>query len=81
MPASSVSGVRSIVYRTDVFEKAGVEPPTTWDELIEVGDKLKAAEPDMITFPVPGDSEPTVPLNAWLGKASTSSVTDWPTAT
>ena len=51
------AGVRSIVYRTDVFEKAGVTPPTTWDELVAVGEKLKAAEPEMITFPVPGDSE------------------------
>ena len=51
------AGVRSVVYRTDVFEKAGVEPPTTWDELIQVGEKIKSAEPDMITFPVPGDSE------------------------
>ena len=50
-------GIRSVVYRTDVFEKAGVEPPTSWDELIDVADKVKAAEPDMITFPVPGDSE------------------------
>jgi N,N'-diacetylchitobiose transport system substrate-binding protein len=50
-------GIRSVVYRTDVFEKAGVEPPTTWDEFIQVADKVKAAEPDMITFPVPGDSE------------------------
>lgn len=51
------AGVRSVVYRTDVFEKAGVEPPTSWDELVEVGEKLEAADPDMITFPVPGDSE------------------------
>lgn len=51
------AGVRSVVYRTDVFEDAGVTPPTTWDELVAAGEKLKAAEPDMITFPVPGDSE------------------------
>jgi len=51
------AGVRSIVYRTDVFEKAGVEPPTTWDELVDVGEKLKASDPEMIAFPVPGDSE------------------------
>ena len=31
--------------------------------------------------PVPGDSEPTLPLNTWLGKASTSNVTSWPSAT
>ncbi|HEY7045286.1 MAG TPA: sugar ABC transporter substrate-binding protein [Nocardioidaceae bacterium] len=51
------AGVRSVVYRTDVFKKAGVEPPTTWDEFVQVADKVKAAEPDMTTFPVPGDSE------------------------
>jgi N,N'-diacetylchitobiose transport system substrate-binding protein len=58
------AGTRSIIYRTDVFEKAGVEPPSTWDELVEVGDKIKAAEPDMITFPVPGDSE--FGLDPWI---------------
>jgi N,N'-diacetylchitobiose transport system substrate-binding protein len=51
------SGVRSVVYRTDVFEKAGIEPPTTWDELVAAGEELKKAEPDMIPFPIAGDSE------------------------
>ena len=40
------AGVRSVIYRTDVFEKAGVKPPTTWDELVKVGDTLKAKEPE-----------------------------------
>ena len=30
-------------YNKDVFEEVGVEPPTTWDELVEVLDELKAA--------------------------------------
>ncbi len=51
------AGVRSMIYRTDVFEKAGVEPPTTWDELVAVGEKIKQSNPDMITFPIAGDSE------------------------
>jgi N,N'-diacetylchitobiose transport system substrate-binding protein len=51
------SGVRSVVYLTDVFEKAGIEPPTTWDELVAAGEELKKAEPDMIPFPIAGDSE------------------------
>ena len=51
------AGVRSVVYRTDIFEKAGVEPPTTWDELVQVGEQIKASDPDVIPFPVPGDSE------------------------
>ncbi len=46
------AGVRSIVYRTDVFEAAGVEPPTTWEELVEVGTTLKEHDPEMIPFPV-----------------------------
>jgi len=59
------SGVRSVVYRTDVFEKAGVEPPTSWDELVTVGEKIKASDPDLITFPVPGDSEYGVDPFIW----------------
>jgi N,N'-diacetylchitobiose transport system substrate-binding protein len=54
------AGVRAFVYRTDVFEKAGVQPPQSWDDLISVGEKIKAAEPKMITMPVPGDSEYSV---------------------
>jgi N,N'-diacetylchitobiose transport system substrate-binding protein len=54
------AGVRAFVYRTDVFDKAGVQPPQSWDDLISVGEKIKAAEPKMITMPVPGDSEYSV---------------------
>lgn len=59
------AGVRSVIYRTDVFKKAGVEPPTTWDELVQAGEKIKAAFPKMITFPVPGDSEYGVDPFIW----------------
>lgn len=51
------AGVRSVVYRTDLFAAAGVEPPTTWDEWLEVGKALKAAHPDVIPMPVAGDNE------------------------
>jgi N,N'-diacetylchitobiose transport system substrate-binding protein len=51
------AGVRSIIYRTDVFAEVGVEPPTTWDEWVQVGEKIKAAKPDMIPMPVAGDNE------------------------
>ena len=27
------AGARALIYRKDLLEKAGVEPPTTWDEL------------------------------------------------
>jgi len=50
-------GIRSIVYRADVLEKTGIEPPTTWDELVDAGQQLKQAEPGMVPFPVPGECE------------------------
>lgn len=76
------AGVRSIVYRTDVFKKAGVKPPTTWDQLVAVGKKVKAAEPKMITFPVAGDSE--YGLDPWIwgagGKIATQDGDTWTSA-
>ncbi len=33
----------TIWYNTKAFEDAGVEPPTTWDELLAAGDTLKAS--------------------------------------
>lgn len=32
--------VYSLYYRADIFEEKGLEPPTTWDELIQVGKQL-----------------------------------------
>jgi N,N'-diacetylchitobiose transport system substrate-binding protein len=37
------AGDRGVIYRKDMFAKAGVKPPTTRDELVEVGEKLMAA--------------------------------------
>jgi N,N'-diacetylchitobiose transport system substrate-binding protein len=50
------AGVRSVVYRTDIFEELGLEPPTTWDELLETGLALESAKPELTPFAVPGDS-------------------------
>jgi len=33
-------GPVALYYRADIFEDAGVEPPSTWDELITVGKKI-----------------------------------------
>src|SRR4051812_795703 len=32
-------------YRSDLFEKFGLRPPTTWDEFAETARKVKAADP------------------------------------
>lgn len=35
---------KSLYYRTDLFEKAKLQPPKTWDELLEAARKLHGAE-------------------------------------
>ena len=39
------AGVRAIVYRKDVFEEHGLEVPTTWEEIVTAGKKLKDEKP------------------------------------
>ncbi|RKN04333.1 sugar ABC transporter substrate-binding protein [Streptomyces radicis] len=51
------AGIRSLMYRADVFAEHDLQPPTTWDELREVALRLRDLEPDMIPFPVSGGSE------------------------
>ncbi|MGH8777323.1 MAG: sugar ABC transporter substrate-binding protein [Jiangellaceae bacterium] len=48
------AGARALIYRTDIFEQAGVEPPTTWDELLTVGDTIAAAVPDIAPIHMAG---------------------------
>ena len=45
------AGVRSIVYRTDMFEELGLEAPKTWDDIVAAGEAIKAANPDMLAVP------------------------------
>ncbi len=44
------AGDRGVIYRKDMFAKAGVTPPNTRDELLAVGEKLKAAHKDVKGF-------------------------------
>ena len=43
------AGARVLIYRTDLLEKAGLKPPTTYTELLAAADKLKAnnARPEL----------------------------------
>lgn len=59
------AGVRSLVYNTEMFEQAGIEPPTTWAELEEAAAALKEEYPDKIAVAVPGDAEFTVYPWVW----------------
>lgn len=51
------AGVRSVLYRKDIFEKHGLKAPTTWKELQAAAVTLKEKEPDMVPFPVAGGAE------------------------
>lgn len=59
------AGVRSLVYNTEMFEQAGVEPPTTWAELEDAAAALEEEYPDKIAVAVPGDAEFTVYPWVW----------------
>ncbi|MFC7330057.1 sugar ABC transporter substrate-binding protein [Marinactinospora rubrisoli] len=48
------AGVRTVVYRTDVFEELGLEEPTNWDELREAAATIEEERDDIAAFPVPG---------------------------
>lgn len=56
------AGVRSLVYNTEIFEEADVEPPTTWDEIIEVGEALQEHDSELIAFPIPAAVHTTTPF-------------------
>lgn len=59
------AGVRSLVYNTEVFEKAGVEPPTTWAEIEEAAKTIKESDAAKIPVAVAGDAEFTVYPWVW----------------
>ncbi|MFB4197346.1 extracellular solute-binding protein [Streptomyces carpaticus] len=61
------AGTRSLMYRADLFAEHGIEPPTSWDQLLDAALQLKEHEPDMIPFPVIGGSEYAVDAFIWGG--------------
>lgn len=50
-PFLSVPGVHGFTYNKDVFEKAGVDVPKTWEELLDVCEKIKATGVTPIHMP------------------------------
>jgi N,N'-diacetylchitobiose transport system substrate-binding protein len=51
------AGARVLIYRTDLFQAAGLTPPKTYDDLIKAADMLQqknAADPKFSAFYMPG---------------------------
>src|SRR6478735_4824334 len=51
------AGVRSLVYRADVFAELGLKAPTSWSDIVAAGEKIRAARPELTPFAVPGNAE------------------------
>lgn len=47
------AGARALIYRADVFEDLGLQPPNTWDELVEAGEVIEE-QTDLHPFGVIG---------------------------
>jgi N,N'-diacetylchitobiose transport system substrate-binding protein len=51
------AGARVLIYRTDLLDKSGLKPPTTYSELLAAATKIKAdnaTDPNFATFYMPG---------------------------
>ncbi|MFI0929131.1 ABC transporter substrate-binding protein [Streptomyces sp. NPDC021012] len=61
-----VASTRPLFYNKALFEKAGAKPPTTWDELAEAAEKLKAkGVPTPFALPL-GPEEAQAEALMWL---------------
>lgn len=49
------AGARALIYRTDVFDDVGVDPPETWQDLLDVGDQIAAERDDIAPIHMAGD--------------------------
>ena len=59
---------RLFFYNVDVLEAAGVEPPTTWSEMLEVCEAIKANVPGVIPYGIPlGPEEAQAEFIIWAG--------------
>lgn len=59
------SGSRIVFYRTDMFEAAGLEVPTTLEEYIEAGKTLAEENPDVSGIYMPGRDQYNVMPFIW----------------
>ncbi|MFF2040831.1 ABC transporter substrate-binding protein [Kitasatospora sp. NPDC058170] len=67
---------QTFYYRKDLFEKAGITPPKTWDEFRTAAQKLKAAQPDTRIATFFPDDPSTVEAMAWQNGARWFSTAD-----
>lgn len=72
------AGARALIYRADVFDELGLEPPETWDDVIAAGETIEA-ETDLHPFGVIGGyTHLYLPMIwHWGGEIATESDGGW----
>lgn len=51
------AGVRSLIYRSDLLQKAGVAPPKTWDDLVAAATKIQKQNKGVYGFAASGSNQ------------------------
>jgi N,N'-diacetylchitobiose transport system substrate-binding protein len=76
------AGARGLIYRKDVLEKAGVEPPTTWEEMQAAAKTIKQKVPDIYPVSYTGLTEHMYLPTIWQagGEIATQDGESWKAA-
>jgi len=76
------AGARSLIYRKDILEKAGVKPPTTWDEMTAAAKTIKEKVPGVYPVSFTGLSEHMYLPTIWQagGQIATQDGETWKSA-
>src|SRR4051812_43167032 len=76
------AGARSLIYRKDMLEKAGVQPPTNWDEMMAAAKAIKAKVKGVYPVSFTGLSEHMYLPTIWQagGQIATQNGESWKSA-
>ncbi len=69
------AGARALIYRTDILEQAGVEAPTTWEELLAAAEAIDT-ETDVAPIQVAGDYTHMLVPMIWQAGGEVATETD-----
>lgn len=70
------TGPMALYYRADLYEKFGIQVPTTWDEFAAAAETVHAADPSVALGYLATDDSSTVAAYAWQRDASWFSIAD-----
>jgi len=76
------AGARALIYRKDLLDKAGVQPPTNWDEMMAAAKAIKSKVPGVYPVSFTGLSEHMYLPTIWQagGQIATQNGDTWKSA-